>query len=211
MYTTPVSPTYPDNSEKETHLSDDEVLRKLGKSDDLVEHFGPFFVKVTPAHEFHRVGPQLEIALRARLVAERFAQDLRRVDKQTFVTRPRTVANVFLHEGPPPAVIPRKVRFSMTLSALITRATLVTRPDDPIRVVWVELHHLRTKRVRRLQRSERVPRAACVCGVEELARRCDEVSAVGREGMMVESEKSLLWEKTIPCVTFVAGLPDRRV
>jgi hypothetical protein len=99
----------------------------------------------------------------------------------------------------------------MALSTPITRATLVTHPNDPIRVVWVELQHLRTKRVRRLRRSERVPRATCVCGVEELAGRCDEVSAVRREGVMVESEKSLLWEKTIPCVTFVAGLPDRRV
>ena len=137
----------------------------------------------------HRVGPHLEKALRARLVAVRFAQDLRRVDKQTLVTRPRTVAHVFLHEGPPPAVIPRKVRFSVALSAPVTRATLVTRPDDPIRVVWVELHHLRTKRVRRLRRSERVPRATSVCSVEELAGRGDEVSAVRSEGMMVESEK----------------------
>jgi hypothetical protein len=35
-----------------------------------------FFVKLTPAHELHRVGPHLEKALRARLVTERFAQDL---------------------------------------------------------------------------------------------------------------------------------------
>ena len=99
----------------------------------------------------------------------------------------------------------------MALSPLVTRATLVTRPDDPIRVVWVELHHLRTKRVRRLRRSERVPRATCVCSVEELAGRGDEVSAIRREDMVVESEESLLWKKAIPCVAFVARLPDRRV
>lgn len=99
----------------------------------------------------------------------------------------------------------------MALSAPVTRATLVTRPDDPIRLVWVELQHLRTKRVRRIRCSERVPRATCVCGVEELAGRCDEVSPVRREEMMVKGEKSFLWEKLIPRVTFVAGLPDRRV
>jgi hypothetical protein len=210
VHTTLVS-SHTQITRKETHLGDDEVLRKLGKSNDLIEHFGRFFVKVTSAHELHRVGPQLKKALRSSLVSVRFAQDLRRVDKKTFVARPRTVAHVFLHEEPPPAVIPRKVRFSVALSTPVTRATLVTHPDDPIRVVWVELHHLRTKSVRRLRRSERVPRATCVCGVVELAGGCDQVSAVRRESMMVESEKSLLWGKTIPCVTFVAGLPDRRV
>ncbi len=99
----------------------------------------------------------------------------------------------------------------MALSAPVTRATLVTRPDDPIRVIRVELHYLRTKRIGRLWCSERIPCAACVCGVEELARRSDEVSAVRREAVMVEGEKNLLRDKTIPRVTFIAGLPDRRV
>src|SRR5712691_4733488 len=74
-------------TQNETHLSD-EVLREPGKS----------------------TGPQLEKALRAHLVAEQFAQDLQRVDKQTFVTRPHTVAHVFLYERPPPAII-LQVRF----------------------------------------------------------------------------------------------------
>jgi hypothetical protein len=70
----------------------------------------------------------------------------------------------------------------------------------------VELQHLHTKHVRQLQRSESVPRATV-----SVAGRCDEVSMVRREHMMVESKKSLLWEKMIPCATFVAGLPDIRV
>ena len=65
----------------------------------------------------------------------------------------------------------------------------VTRPDNPIRVVWVELQHLSTKRVRRLRCSEGITRAARVCCVEEPARRGDEVSAVRREGIKVEGEE----------------------
>ena len=195
--------------DKATHLSDNEILRELGKSDNLVENFDLLFEEVTAAHELHRIGPHLKKALRASLVAVGFTQDLRRVDKQTLVTRPCTIAHVFLHEGPPPPIIPREVRFSMALCPRVTRATLVTRPDDPIRVVWVELQHLSTKRVRRLRCSERIPRAARVCCVEELARRGDKVSAVRREGMMVEGEEGLLWGKAAPRVTLVAGLPYR--
>ena len=99
----------------------------------------------------------------------------------------------------------------MALSPPVTRATLVARPNDPIRVIWMELQHLRTKRVWRLRRREGVPRAARVGGVVELARRGDEVSTVRRERMMVKSEEGLFWEKAIPRVTFIAGLPDRRV
>ncbi len=63
-------------TQNETHLSDDEVLQELGKFNDLVARLESVFVKVTPTHELHRDGPQLEGALRARLVQERFAQDL---------------------------------------------------------------------------------------------------------------------------------------
>ena len=197
--------------EKAAHLSNNEVLRELGKSDNLVEHFGLLIEKVTAAHELHWVGPHLKKALRARLVAVRLAQDLRRVDKQTPVTRPCAIAHVSLHEGPSPSIIPGEVCFSMALSPPVTRATLVTRPDNPIRMVWVELQYLSTKRVRWLRCGEGIPRATRICCVVELARGGDEVSAVRRKEMMVESEEGLLWEKAIPRVTLIAGLPDRRV
>ena len=65
---TPLSlvPIHKQLGKRRAYLSDDEVLRELRKSDNLIEHFGPFFVKVTPAHEFHRVGAQLEKTLRTR-------------------------------------------------------------------------------------------------------------------------------------------------
>jgi len=56
-----------------------------------------------------------------------------------------------------------------------------------------------------------VPRAAGVCCVVKLARVGDEVGTIGRESVMIECQERLLWKEAIPCVTFVAGLPDRRV
>ena len=78
-------------------------------------------------------------------------------------------------------------------------------------MVRVELQHLRAKRVRQFRRREAIPRAARVGGVEILVRVGDEVSAVRRKGMMIECEESLFWEKALPGITFVAGLPDRCV
>lgn len=80
---------------KETHLSDDKVLRKLCKSDDLVEHFGQFF----KSHARSRV------ALGSSPIGNSAESPSCRGTIRT---------------GPPPAVIPRKIRFSMALSAPVT-------------------------------------------------------------------------------------------
>jgi len=56
-----------------------------------------------------------------------------------------------------------------------------------------------------------MPRATRVSGVEKLVRIRDEVCAVGGEGVMVKYEETLLWKEAVPCITFVAGLPNRRV
>lgn len=70
--------------------------------------------KIRPANQLERI-ITLEEPLRALLRLIRLAQDLRRVELQRLVPRPRTIPHISLDQLPIPPIIARKVRFRMAV------------------------------------------------------------------------------------------------
>lgn len=90
---------------EETHLRNDQELRELRETNDTVEQL-PLLLKVLlSANKLQRVLRRLRRMLVALLLLETLTDDLRGVDLELFVPRPRTIPDVALDARPRPAVV----------------------------------------------------------------------------------------------------------
>lgn len=71
----------------------------------------------------------------------------------------------------------------------------------------MEMENLGAKSVGRDWRTLVIPIAPCVSGIVESICIGDEVGAAVRILVVVKSEEAFVWEKFLPCVAFVGGLP----
>ena len=95
------------------------------------------------------------------------------------------------------------------MTTLRERVTIaVARPDQVVRLLWVEVQHLQPERVRRGRCRKRVPRAPVVGRIVERVALRDQVGAVLGEGVVVEGEELFFRVDLIPGIALVAGLPD---
>lgn len=137
-----------------TNLSNKKVLRELGKTNNLVKK-----LRLLPLEEVRAANKLQWIVergfLRARLHFKRFAQNLGSVHFQIAVSCPRTIAHILFHLGPAAPVVSREMCLGVALNAHAF-TIFVADPEKIIRG-WMEVEHLRTKRVRGGWRISRVP------------------------------------------------------
>lgn len=90
---------------KETYLRNDQELRELRETNDTVEQL-PLLLKVLlSANKLQRVLRRLRRMLVALLLLETLTDDLRGVDLELLIPRPRTIPDVALDARPRPAVV----------------------------------------------------------------------------------------------------------
>jgi hypothetical protein len=137
----------------EADLCNDQVFRKLGKPNDVIEQLRLLLEIVCAADELQRV--VLEESLISLLVLVRLAQNLGRINSEVGIPCPRAVTNIFLHLIPVPAIVARKVSRCVAVLSLTT-AVHVANPEKIVRL-RMELKNLGSESIWSRRRIENVP------------------------------------------------------
>lgn len=197
------------NSLRATDLSNDEVLRELSESNDVVEKFPLPRVEVRSTNQLERI-VDAEVPLVALLDLVALADDLVWVDAELDVARPRAITHILVNTLPASAVVPSIPTLDVT-SLTETVATTAAAPNEVIALDRVEVQDLKTEGIRWQGCFEGIPSPAKVGRIVVLCRGCKEVRAIGGERVMIEGDELLSREKLRPRVTFIGGLPDSMV